>query len=323
MYPTRVMMLKKGQRCCDQCTLQMLVCLVSLVLQTVFAVRRNETSSFIDHLVNQIKVKSHRSFTKPASRTSPQTSLLSQLLVKHSPIALASVQNNTRTGPLPDKNMTAVTPRYQGNSMLKQLLSSDDPAVDAVCFVGQFPRASIFTKRVQEHLSDGIFDAFVACSTQQGELDDAVVSKDALCRNLQSIGGFRNCTVDLRPYNASKYFDAVRGLAPLQLTNYIYPYRVASMFHTISRCIKMVEQFDPPIIHRYIFVTRFDTLTLFQAHSKEFWAKAQINDLTVARRRVGADGPDPNQVEVEDTFYFGKLLCVSSIYIFLRFRASV
>ena len=65
-----------------------------------------------------------------------------------------------------------------------------------------------------------------------------------LCRDLRQRNRFQDCRYDLRPYNASVYLEASRGLEPDgALVNRLglYPMRIVSLFSTLKRCLDLVE----------------------------------------------------------------------------------
>ena len=193
-----------------------------------------------------------------------------------------------------------------------------DPQRDiAVCFVGQFIRhpqlenSSGFAILRMLQGVQGSLDAFVASSTQHVERNSSdSVDSEQLCLELRR-GGFMHCETQLLPYNGSRHLETARSFG-LQLDNGLFPFRIASFFSTIQRCLGMVHQRahrKGTEVYGAVVVTRLDVLPhIHHAKNRHRSSGPRLTELSfwhaVAKSGMVAQR---KPMRFEDRFFCGEL----------------
>ena len=197
-----------------------------------------------------------------------------------------------------------------------------DGARVAVCFVGQFLRHGQLTgPGIQDRFGDDVkYDAFLASSDQHTEeaMTGDKVTEGSVCENLLN-HGFSNCTTDIQPYNGSVFIELTKNMAPFQMSNGLYPYRIASFFSTIQRCARLVERADEALRaearngggYAAVMVTRIDVVSELlvvrtlrrQSHrlnGRRWWKRIGGGQFDMVAKRYDKKPP-----RIEDRVFFG------------------
>ena len=197
---------------------------------------------------------------------------------------------------------------YQEHSSLRRLNI-------AVCLVGQFIRHGRLDMDIRTKFGSrrNAYTAFLTTSTQHGETEpNDLVDEVAECNALLE-RGFTSCVPNLLPYNATHFVHQSDKLE-FQTNNGLFPFRTASLFSTISRCIRDVRIHSDKLIlsgnaslqspdstsaFDAIIVTRMDTInhisrvgitegkiadSLLDINGADWWDRALSYDVVGEKR---------------------------------------
>lgn len=204
--------------------------------------------------------------------------------------------------------MSDCKPRVRSSRINTVHQNGQAPSNVAVCFVGQFIRHQMMEGNIQQKFgaadasSSISYSAFVASSTQHDEMKpNDVVNGDELCSALIN-HGFKECKRSLETYNPAIFAAKSEGLE-FQSENGIFPFRSASFFSTISRCIDLIIEEDENNTHYdAIVMTRLDVMNVItplnpSMPSSTWWKRAMSYDMVGAKRMPGL---------LDDRFFLGK-----------------